>query len=136
MRRPLEPGHITAVRRLEGPGRYLFFLDGVTYHEPSRWWIGGDETVSLLISPNGAQQVSIAVRRGAGGGTTTVKVGDLVHTTDMKARRRWDVSADLTGSETFVPVSVGCSGGFRPRDANAESVDARYLGCEVTVRLL
>ena len=128
-------GDVMAVRPLEGPGRYLFFLDAETFQEPSRWWVRGDETASLLISVNGAQHLSVAVRRGAAGGTTTVAVGDLVHTTDMEPRRRWQVSADIAEGETLIPISIGCAGGFRPRDINAESGDTRFLGCEVTVRL-
>jgi hypothetical protein len=127
---------IRTVRWLDGPGQYLFVLDEGSYQEPERWWVQGDETVPLLISPNGARRLSVAVRRGLAGGETTVKVGELVQQTDMSPGRRWRVAADLTGTETVVPVSVGCSGGFRPNEVNAESEDWRHLGCSVTVDLL
>ena len=45
------------------------------------------------------------------------------------------VTADLSESETLIPIAIGCVGGFRPREINEQSTDRRYLGCEVTVRL-
>lgn len=126
---------ISSVRQLDGPGRYLFFLDRVTFQEASRWWVRGDETASILLSPNAARQVSVTVRRGAAGGTTTVEIGDQIRTTNMQRRRRWVVTADLSESETLIPIAIGCVGGFRPSEINEQSTDRRYLGCEVTVRL-
>ena len=126
------PG-VVAVRRLGSEGRFVFFLDAGTFQERERWWIRGDETASFLVSPSGGRRLSVSVRRGAVGGDTDVSLADVRETGHLPARRQRDVSIDLDGTEVVVPVSVHCSGGFRPVDHNPRSTDTRYLGCEVTV---
>ena len=138
--RALTPRHarvsvpdVVAVRRLTGERRHLFFLDASTFQERERWWIRGDETASLLVSPAGGRRVSVRVQRGAAGGDTRVTLADVEDTGHLPAGRQRGVSLDLDGTEVVVPVSVHCANGFRPADRNRASNDTRYLGCQVTV---
>ena len=128
--------NMTAVRTIEGePGRYLFFLDQQAYREPTRWWIRGDRTTSILVSPNGARRMTVDVRRGRRGGSTAITIADWVQEFDLDARERREISFDLRGTEILVPLTVGCTGGYRPTDLDSDSTDQRYLGCQVSIRL-
>ena len=54
---------------------------------------------------------------------------------DLDARERREISFDLRGTEILVPLTVGCTGGYRPTDLDSDSTDQRYLGCQVSIRL-
>jgi hypothetical protein len=108
----------------------VFSLDHRTFLEPPGFWIQGDSAARIAVVLDDGVGASLLLRSGARPVSVAVQMIDA-------PAERIELAAGEVRTFPFAArqgpafVSFDVKGGFRPRDVDPGSQDARWLGCWV-----
>ncbi len=107
----------------------VFFLDDRSFAEPDAFWVGGGRTSSVVLQPGQpAAHAALVARNGPVQNAVRLWSGAWRLDAVLAPGEERRLEVPLQPGESAALLTVASSGGFRPSDVNAGSLDSRFLG--------
>lgn len=118
-----------AARAARYDGTVVFFLDDLSFPEPSAFWVRGARTATVVLQPDaGGASAAVSMRNGAVQNRVRLQSGEWRLELPLAPGEERRVDIPLAPSAGAALLTIESESGFRPSEHDPASRDDRYLG--------